>query len=133
METNLQLERSTAFIQNPLRRPTTLTRLHRKSDTLHAFESRTLLGERFAGIVCSDRWRGYDYLDPNQRQLCWAHLLRDFTAHSEGMSEQHDFGCAGLVIAHNLFDAWEQYHRDGDRARLQAQITPLQAKLRTLL
>jgi transposase len=46
----------------------------------HGFEARTLLGERFAGIVCSDRWRGYDYLDPSQRQLCWAHLLRDFTA-----------------------------------------------------
>ena len=59
----------------------------------HAFEARTLLGERFAGIVCSDRWRGYDYLDPSQRQLCWAHLLRDFTAHSEGMAEQKRFGC----------------------------------------
>jgi len=46
----------------------------------HAFEARRLLGERFAGIVCSDRWRGYDYLDPTKRQLCWAHLLRDFTA-----------------------------------------------------
>jgi transposase len=99
----------------------------------HGFEARTLLGERFAGIVCSDRWRGYDYLDPSQRQLCWAHLLRDFTAHSEGLSDQHDFGCAGLVIAHDLFAAWEDYQADGDRSRLQAQITPLQAKLRTLL
>src|SRR6266540_3218776 len=54
----------------------------------HAFEARTLLGERFRGIVCSDRWRGYDYLDPTKRQLCWAHLLRDFIAHSEGMAEQ---------------------------------------------
>jgi hypothetical protein len=36
-------------------------------------------------------------------------------------------------IAHNLFDAWEQYQHDSDRARLQAQIAPLQAKLRTLL
>src|SRR5213078_1291843 len=34
METDLPLELSTALIQNPLRRPTTLTRLHRKSDTL---------------------------------------------------------------------------------------------------
>ena len=99
----------------------------------HAFEARTLLGERFAGIVCSDRWRGYDYLDPSQRQLCWAHLLRDFTAHSECLSDQHDFGCAGLVLAHELFAAWEGYQADGDRARLQAQIAPLQAKLRTLL
>src|ERR671924_627351 len=64
----------------------------------HAFEARTLLGERFAGIVCSDRWRGYDYLDPTQRQLCWAHLLRDFTAHSEGMAEQKQFGSDGLQI-----------------------------------
>jgi transposase len=99
----------------------------------HAFEAKTLLGERFGGIVCSDRWRGYDYLDPTRRQLCWAHLLRDFTAHSEGMAEQQDFGHAGLVIAHDLFKAWDIYQQDTDRERLQARIAPLQDKLRTLL
>jgi transposase len=99
----------------------------------HAFEARTLLGERFAGIVCSDRWRGYDYLDPSQRQLCWAHLLRDFTAHSEGMAEQKRFGCDGVQIARDVFAAWDSYQADGDRARLQAQIAPLQGKLRALL
>jgi transposase len=112
---------------------TSRTAVFRIAAGRHGFEARALLGERFAGIVCSDRWRGYDYLDPSQRQLCWAHLLRDFTAHSEGLSEQHDFGCAGLVIAHELFAAWDAYQQDGDRARLQAQIAPLQAKLRTLL
>src|SRR5262249_6388440 len=75
----------------------------------HGFEARTLLGERFAGIVCSDRWRGYDYLDPSQRQLCWAHLLRDFTAHSEGMGEQKTFGEDGLRIARELFACWQTY------------------------
>jgi transposase len=99
----------------------------------HGFEARTLLGERFAGIVCSDRWRGYDYLDPSQRQLCWAHLLRDFIAHSEGMGEQETFGQDGLRIARDLFGAWEGYQQDGDRARLQAQIAPLQDELRALL
>jgi transposase len=99
----------------------------------HAFEARALLGERFAGIVCSDRWRGYDYLDPTQRQLCWAHLARDFTAHSEGMAEQEDFGHAGLVIAHDLFAAWDRYRANADRARLQAQIAPLEDQLRALL
>ena len=59
-----------------------------------------MLGERFAGIVCSDRYGGYDYLDPTRRQLCWAHLLRDFTAHSEGMGEQAQFGAAGLADRH---------------------------------
>ena len=99
----------------------------------HGSESRMLLGERFAGIVCSDRWRGYDYLDPTRRQLCWAHLLRDFTAHSEGMGDQQRFGNDGLQIAHDLFNAWDAYQQDGDRARLQAQTAPLQAKLRALL
>ena len=75
----------------------------------HAFEARTLLGERFTGIVCSDRWRGYDYLVPTRRQLCWAHLLRDFTAHSEGMAEQKTFGDQGLRIARELFAAWASY------------------------
>src|SRR5580765_7919901 len=88
------------------------------------FEARTLLGERFAGIVCSDRWGGYDYLDPTRRQLCWAHLLRDFTAHSEGMAEQQKFGDGGLLIASDLFAAWNDYQADGDRNRLQAQIAP---------
>ena len=99
----------------------------------HAFEARTLLGERFAGIVCSDRWRGYDYLDPTQRQLCWAHLLRDFTAHSEGMAEQKKFGEQGLRIARALFAAWASYQADADRTRLQAQTAPLQQELRQLL
>ena len=99
----------------------------------HGFEARTLLGERFQGIVCSDRWRGYDYLDPGRRQLCWAHLLRDFIAHSEGMGEQKTFGDDGLRIARELFAAWQGYQADGDRARLQTQSAPLQDTLRTLL
>ena len=99
----------------------------------HGFEARTLLGERFAGIVCSDRWRGYDYLDPKQRQLCWAHLLRDFTAHSEGMREQKTFGEDGLRIARTLLACWQGYQADADRARLQAQIATLQDGLRALL
>ena len=112
---------------------TSRTAVFRIAAGRHAFEARTLLGERYAGIVCSDRWRGYDYLDPTQRQLCWAHLLRDFSAHSEGMAEQQDFGHAGLVIAHDLFKAWDIYQQDTDRERLQARIAPLQEKLRTLL
>jgi transposase len=99
----------------------------------HAAEAQTMLGERYEGIVCSDRWTAYDYLDPTRRQICWAHLLRDFTAHSEGMGEQEDFGNAGLVVARNLFEAWEQFQQDAERAALQARIAPLQTKLQTQL
>jgi transposase len=112
---------------------TSRTAVFRIAAGRHAFEAKTLLGERFAGIVCSDRWRGYDYLDPAQRQLCWAHLLRDFTAHSEGLSEQRDFGHKGLAIAHDLFAAWDAYQATGDRHELQARIARLETALRPLL
>jgi transposase len=112
---------------------TSRTAVFRIAPGRHASEARMLLGERFTGIVCSDRWRGYDYLDPTQRQLCWAHLVRDFTAHSEGMADQKQFGHDGLQIAHDLFAAWDAYQQDGDRNQLQAQTAPLQDKLRALL
>lgn len=38
-----------------------------------------LLGERFDGIVSSDRFSAYNQLDLETRQICWAHLKRDFT------------------------------------------------------
>jgi transposase len=60
-------------------------------------------------------------------------LLRDFTAHSEGMAEQKRFGCDGIQIARDVFAAWDSYQADSDRARLQARIAPLRHKLHALL
>src|SRR5674536_376021 len=71
----------------------------------HRREAQALLGADFSGITCSDRWWAYDYLDPKRRQLCWAHLVRDFSAHSEGLGAQKEFGEAGLEIAGRLFAA----------------------------
>lgn len=99
----------------------------------HQREVTALLGDDFTGIACSDRWRAYDYLDPERRQLCWAHLLRDFTAHSEGLAAQKQFGEAGLALTARLFAAWDGYRDHGDRARLREQIAPLQAELKALL
>jgi len=99
----------------------------------HEREAKVLLGERFGGVACSDRWWAYDYLHPEQRQLCWAHLVRDFTAHSEGLAAQKQFGEAGLTIAARLFAAWDEYRHDGNRARLLRRISPLKRELRALL
>ena len=112
---------------------TSLTAVFRIAPSRHASEAKTLLGERFTGIVCSDRYPGYDYLDPTQRQICWAHLARDFTAHSEGMSEQKQFGEACLEVAGELFTAWDTYQETGDRDQLQARTALLQERLRELL
>jgi len=59
--------------------------------------------------------------------------VRDFTAHSEGLAAQKQFGAAGLEIAERLFAAWDECRGDADRARLIERIAPLKQELRALL
>ncbi|MBA2371109.1 MAG: IS66 family transposase [Chloroflexi bacterium] len=99
----------------------------------HEREARALLGERFAGIVGSDRWWAYNTLDPANRQVCWSHLIRDFTFHAEGSAAQKQFGEAGLAIAKRLFESWEQFQDDGDREALIIRVAPLKRELHALL
>jgi transposase len=99
----------------------------------HEREARALLGDDFAGVASSDRWWAYNYLDPERRQVCWSHLLRDFTAHAEGLAAQKDFGEAGLQLAERLFAAWHAFQADGDRAALKRRLRPLRRELRALL
>src|SRR6185369_7052835 len=40
--------------------------------------AKELLGKAFSGILISDRWSAYAWVDVTRRQLCWAHLLRQF-------------------------------------------------------
>ena len=93
-----------------------------------------LVGTAYAGIVVSDRWNGYEHLDPNQRQVCWSHIQRDFRRHSEGLAEQKTFGERGLELTRQVFAAWRAYqHEHHDRERLAAEIAPTQAELHRLL
>lgn len=42
--------------------------------------ARELLGESFEGLLVSDRYAGYNFVDGERRQACWSHLLRDAEA-----------------------------------------------------
>lgn len=106
--------------------------LHIAADR-HERELPELIGEGFAGIVSSDRWWAYDSLDPARRQVCWAHLLRDFRRHSEGLAEQGRFGEEGLEVCRELFRAWDAFAAHGDRRRLAREIAPTRRRLRALL
>jgi transposase len=58
-----------------------------------------LIGDNFTGIVGSDRFSAYNSLDPEQRQVCWSHLRRDFTFHADlGLGTQETFGLDGLEV-----------------------------------
>ena len=93
-----------------------------------------LIGTSYPGIVVSDRWNGYSHLDPNQRQVCWSHLQRDFRRHADGLGEQKTFGEHGLDLTRRLFAAWRAYqHEHHDRQKLQSEIAPIQTELRALL
>ena len=89
-----------------------------------------LLGDRFAGILISDRYAAYHWVDPLRRQLCWAHLLRDFTKISERSGVAGQVGEDLLAHTHRIFRFWYCV-RDGTLSRdgfachmlfLQAQV-----------
>jgi transposase len=43
-----------------------------------AVAAQTVLGEAFAGFIISDRCPAYNWVNIANRQVCWAHLKRDF-------------------------------------------------------
>ena len=68
--------------------------------------ARELLGNDFAGILISDRYPAYDWVDPLRRQACWAHLLRDFTKIAERSGMAGRIGDELLAHAHRIFRFW---------------------------
>ena len=75
-----------------------------------------LLGEDFAGAVGSDRYGAYNWLDPQQRQLCWSHLKRDFQAMQDRKGESAVIGELLLAQVKQFFGLWHQV-RDGTLSR----------------
>ena len=84
-------------------------------------------------IVTSDRWWAYGHLPLRRRQVCWAHLQRDFKAHADGLAAEKAFGEAGLRICEELFWTWEIYRHTGDRSELKRRVRALRRELKPLL
>ena len=76
----------------------------------------TLLGEVIAGVVISDRWKVYEVLPDGRRQLCSAHLIRDFRALSERRGVSRRIGEDLLALSGVLFEYWPKV-RDGTHSR----------------
>jgi transposase len=93
-----------------------------------------MLSETFPGIVVSDRWSAYNWLSTSLRQLCWAHLLRDFQAFVERGGVSQQIGAALLAQAGLMFQWWRRV-RDGtmSRATFQEQMQTVQCQVGELL
>ena len=93
-----------------------------------------LLGETIAGIVCSDRWSAYSKLPLEQRQICWAHLKRDFQKLIDRGGPAEAIGRVGLEVVECLFADWWAFRRgELDRPGLQARLEPIARELQGVL
>ena len=96
--------------------------------------TRALLGDDPQGVIVSDRYAVYLYIDDTQRQLCLAHVLRDFVALGERAGAP---GRLGKRLQRCLADAFKilnQPGRDpGDLTVLQADLAASRERLKTLL
>jgi transposase len=89
-----------------------------------------LLGEEIHGILHSDRWHVYRQVPDERRQLCWAHLKRDFQKIVDCGGPSAFVGRRGLRIVKELFAAWHAFEQGKvTRRQLQALVEPLQRRL----
>jgi len=94
-----------------------------------------LLGEAIQGVVCSDRWSAYHSLDLAFRQLCWAHLKRDFQKWLDRGGEAGvAIGQGGAQAVRRVFTLWRDFReRRIDRSGLQTALLPVGEELHAAL
>jgi transposase len=96
--------------------------------------ARELLGEEFSGILVTDRYSAYNWYPVRWRQVCWAHLLRDFEAMRGRGGRSEEIGDALLAQAHQMFTWWHRV-REGTlkRSTFRSYMTPLRREVERLL
>ena len=76
----------------------------------------------------------YHWVDVDQRQLCWAHLKREFTKISERSGVSRQIGRDLLAQQKKLFRSWHRV-RDGtlSQSQFQSLLSPIRERVRSLL
>ena len=88
--------------------------------------ARALLGSEPDQVVTSDRFSAYQWIAARWRQICWAHLRRDFQAMIDRGGGGKPIGERLLKLSHRLFHNWHRV-RDGtlDRERFENRMVRL--------
>lgn len=73
-----------------------------------------LLGANFAGVLVSDRFASYHWV--KRRQLCWAHLRRDWQAFIDRGGSSRRIGRRLRQLTDQMFHLWHRV-RDGTLSR----------------
>jgi transposase len=95
--------------------------------------ARGLLGEAFSGILVTDRYSAYNWYPVRWRQLCWAHLQRDFEAMRGRGGRSEEIGDALLAQAHQMFTWWHRV-REGtlQRSTFRSYMSPIRREVERL-
>lgn len=95
---------------------------------------RHLLGECFRGIVGSDRFFAYNQLPDGQRQLCWAHLLRNLAGLADYYGDETRWPQRMREWGGELFVLWHLYKGGWiDQVGLQQHLIPIREAIRAEL
>ena len=83
-----------------------------------------LLG-KLSGILVSDRWAVYDDWDADGRQICWAHVKRNWDTQIERGGTAKALGERWLATQKRVFELWHLFRGGGwTRAELSDRLVP---------
>jgi len=97
-------------------------------------DAKAIIGKNETGIVTSDRYAGYNHLANANRQICWAHLKRDFQAIAERQGDSKTIGEELIAQSKQFFRLWQQV-RDGtlEMSEFRKLLEPIKEKVSDLL
>ncbi|MCA1602055.1 MAG: IS66 family transposase [Acidobacteria bacterium] len=97
-------------------------------------EAQQVISQAAKGIIATDRYGSYNWLPARRRQICWAHLKRDFQAFVDRGGRSAETGRALLVQVKRVFALWHQFRDDTlSREQLQAKIKAVRRQVKKLL
>ena len=113
---------------------TALVTVFRIARSRGAEVTKEMLGEDFRGFLVVDRWAAYRWVARGMRQLCWAHLIRDFCGFAERGGAVGRIGEQLLERAAVMFRLWHRI-RDGTLTRrtFQRRMKPVERSVARLL
>jgi len=95
---------------------------------------RQLLGTKVRGILCSDRWVVYDQWPTLRRQVCWAHLKRNWEKMLERGGAAKRIAQECLSVQKQVFELWHLFRGGGcSRKELGNRMAPMTLDLLAVL
>jgi transposase len=97
-------------------------------------EAKEVIGRGYLGTVSTDRYAAYHWVDAHRRQLCWAHLKREFQAIKERGEASAEIGEGLLKEVKEIFEVWYELRGGSlNREEFQSKMGPIEARVEELL